>query len=71
MFFFFRSLSFFLEAVHFCKPSVLTLEGKSQLILHFVLVFAHAGFMLLEKLEILEDQWDLNETGIRGMTVSE
>lgn len=41
------------------------------MILHFVLVFAHAGFMLLEKLEILEDQWDLEETGIRGMTVSE
>lgn len=57
--------------MHFCKPSLLTIEGKSQLILHFVLVFAHAGFMLLEKLEILEDQWDLDETGIRGMTVSE
>lgn len=33
--------------------------------------FTHADFTLLEKLEILEEQWDLIETGICGMTVSE
>lgn len=62
---------FLLKQFLFLQTFSINSRRKKSVAFVLCVSFTHAGFMLLEKLEILEEHWDLSETGICRMPVSE